>query len=75
MANEEAPKTWGKAEAKVESGLEGGRTVGPFTEVINEYQRRIAKAVRRSATRPACLKAVSPDYSRAIAILEPMNGI
>lgn len=75
MADEkETPKVWGKVAAKV-AFEENPRTIGPFTEVIAEYQRRIAKAVRRSAKRPACLKAVSPAYSQAIAILESMNGI
>jgi len=70
----ETPKTWGRAKAKVEFEAIP-RTTGPFTEVIAEYQRRIAKAVRRSRTRPNCLKAVSPAYSGAIAILESMNAI
>lgn len=76
MANEEAPKTWGKAEAKVESGLEGERTVGPFTEVISEYGRRFAKLIRRIEAKPnAFRKEAAFRLGETIAVLESMNGV
>lgn len=69
MANEEAPKTWGKTEVGVELG-ENPRTVGPMTEVINEYKAHLDKAIRRGR------EVTQYGYfSRVIDCLEKFNAV
>lgn len=75
MADTEAPKTWGKTEAAVETGIDGGRTAGPFTEVINEYKRHHDKAVRRSPGRNGNRIKAAEEYQSVIETLTPLNRV
>lgn len=61
-------ETWGKVTAEVEFE-ENPRTVGPFQEVIREYQRHLSKALRRGKNTAA------REYEGTIERLEAINGI
>jgi len=71
----EVKPTWARAKAEVE--FESiPRTTGPFTGVITEYHRRIAKLDRRYKKNPTVNRVDAiGELVDTVTRLEQMNGI